>query len=208
MGAKIIVLGNFGPVQLYRGVAGRMDDAENVGGGQLLRIITDEAGFGCQVDNCRGDGWVFEQLFFKGADAGGTMQTAYAKGQFAFRFRPDDTVAESLDESGNLLAKLTTAPCTPSRRARSFSIRAAQLAQDIPVIEMVALLMNCYLSLKSPRTKCPQVILMADAMGSASSMPQNPRVSPSAMTMMMVTSGFRFIASLKISGFMTYPSTK
>ena len=60
-----------------------------------------------------------------------------------------------------------------------------------------------YLCLKSPFTKCPQVIFMAEAIGSASNIPQNPNISPRAMTIIMVTSGFRFIDSLKTSGFMT-----
>jgi len=41
----IIALGDFGSLQFYRIVTGRMDNAENIGGAKLLRIKADESGF-------------------------------------------------------------------------------------------------------------------------------------------------------------------
>ncbi len=66
----------------------------------------------------------------------------------------------------------------------------------------------CCYRLKSPLSTWVQVIFMAAAIGSASSMPQKPISSPNAMTMTMVISGLRSMDFLKTSGLIIYPSRK
>jgi len=84
-----------------------------------------------------------------------------------------------------------------------------------PIVSVCSMLNGVFLyrvmcpqRLKSPAMKCPQVIFIAAAIGSASRMPQNPSSSPRAMTMMMVTSGLRSMDFLKTSGLTMYPSRK
>ena len=81
-----------------------MHDSEDLPFVDFLRIESDKARSGSQVDHGGGNGVVIQQRLFQAGHAGGAMQTLDPEGQLSGRLGTNYAIAQGLDFYGYVVS--------------------------------------------------------------------------------------------------------